>query len=328
VTQDPYQTLGVSRSASADDIRKAFRKLAKANHPDVNPGNAAAEERFKRVSAAFDILGDTEKKVKFDRGDIDADGRETSRGFGSGAPFGGGGGGGPFGARNSGRRAGPGAGPGAGFGGGDFDDILAEMFGGRAGAGPQGGGGAGAGGFGGRGPVKGDDLRLRLEIDLEEAIKGGAKRISLPSGATLDLTIPPAARDGQTLRLRGKGEAGRQGGPVGDALIELAIRAHPLYRRDGADLSMDLPISVPDAILGARVDAPTPDGPVSLTVPPRANSGQTLRLKGRGATDAQGRRGDLLARLVVMLPDMPDEALEAFAREWRDKRPYQPRRKV
>jgi DnaJ-class molecular chaperone len=325
VTQDPYQILGVSRSASADDIRKAFRKLAKANHPDVNPGNAAAEERFKRVSAAFDILGDPEKKTKFDRGEIDADGRESMRGFGGGSPFGGGGS--PFGARNAGRRAGPGGGPGggsgAGFGGGDFDDILAEMFGNRAGAGagPQ-------GGFGARGPVKGDDLRLRLEIDLEEAIKGGAKRISLPSGATLDLTIPAAARDGQTLRLRGKGEAGRQGGPTGDALIELAIRPHPLYRRDGADLSMDLPISVPDAILGARVDAPTPDGPVSLTVPPRANSGQTLRLKGRGATDAQGRRGDLLARLVVMLPDMPDEALEAFAREWRDKRPYLPRRKA
>jgi DnaJ-class molecular chaperone len=324
VTQDPYQILGVSRSASADDIRKAFRKLAKANHPDVNPGNAAAEERFKRVSAAFDILGDPEKKTKFDRGEIDADGRESMRGFGGGSPFGGGGS--PFGARNAGRRAGPGGGPGggagAGFGGGDFDDILAEMFGNRAGAGagPQ-------GGFGARGPVKGDDLRLRLEIDLEEAIKGGPKRISLPSGATLDLTIPAAARDGQTLRLRGKGEAGRQGGPTGDALIELAIRPHPLYRRDGADLSMDLPISVPDAILGARVDAPTPDGPVSLTVPPRANSGQTLRLKGRGATDAQGRRGDLLARLVVMLPDMPDDALEAFAREWRDKRPYQPRRK-
>ena len=325
MTQDPYQILGVSRSASADDIRKAFRKLAKANHPDVNPGNAAAEERFKRVSAAFDILGDPEKKTKFDRGEIDADGRESMRGFGGGSPFGGGGS--PFGARNAGRRAGPGGGPGggagAGFGGGDFDDILAEMFGNRAGAGagPQ-------GGFGARGPVKGDDLRLRLEIDLEEAIKGGPKRISLPSGATLDLTIPAAARDGQTLRLRGKGEAGRQGGPTGDALIELAIRPHPLYRRDGADLSMDLPISVPDAILGARVDAPTPDGPVSLTVPPRANSGQTLRLKGRGATDAQGRRGDLLARLVVMLPDMPDEALEAFAREWRDKRPYQPRRKA
>jgi DnaJ-class molecular chaperone len=325
VTQDPYQILGVSRSASADDIRKAFRKLAKANHPDVNPGNAAAEERFKRVSAAFDILGDPEKKTKFDRGEIDADGRESMRGFGGGSPFGGGGS--PFGARNAGRRAGPGGGPGggagAGFGGGDFDDILAEMFGNRAGAGagPQ-------GGFGARGPVKGDDLRLRLEIDLEEAIKGGPKRISLPSGATLDLTIPAAARDGQTLRLRGKGEAGRQGGPTGDALIELAIRPHPLYRRDGADLSMDLPISVPDAILGARVDAPTPDGPVSLTVPPRANAGQTLRLKGRGATDAQGRRGDLLARLVVMLPDMPDDALEAFAREWRDKRPYQPRRKV
>jgi len=192
VTQDPYQTLGVSRSASADEIRKAFRKLAKANHPDVNPGNAAAEERFKRVSAAFDILGDAEKKAKFDRGEIDADGRESMRGFGGGGgPFGGGGG--PFGGRSGGRRAGPGGGFGGGGGGGaDFEDILAEMFGNRAGAGPQGG----PGGFGARGPVKGDDLRLRLEIDLEEAIKGGPKRISemVPVlYAAVDSRLHPAA---------------------------------------------------------------------------------------------------------------------------------------
>ena len=319
MAQDPYQTLGVPRTASADDIRKAFRKLAKANHPDVNPGNDAAEERFKKVSAAFDILGDKEKKAKFDRGEIDADGRESTRGFGGGGnPFTGAG----FGGRAPGGGRRGGGGP---FQGADFDDILSEMF--RGGGGPGTAGGFAGAGFNPRAPAKGEDIRLRLEIELEEAIKGGPKRISLPDGQTLDLAIPAGAKDDQLLRLRGKGGPGRHGGPAGDALIELAIRPHPLYRREGADLHMDLPISAPDAILGAKVDAPTPDGQVTLTVPPRANSGQVLRLKGRGATDANGRRGDLMARLVVMLPEMPDEDLVRFAEEWREKRPYQPRRK-
>ncbi len=329
MAQDPYQTLGVPRTASADELRKAFRKLAKANHPDVNPGNAAAEERFKRISAAFDILGDKEKREKFDRGEIDADGREAMRGYGGGTGGGGGspfGSGGPFGPRGG--RRGPsggfsGGGGAGGFGGADFEDILSEMF-----SGGRGGGGPGGSGFNPRGPAKGEDVRLRLEIELEEAIKGGPKRISLPDGQTLDLNIPAAAKDDQILRLRGKGGAGRHGGPAGDALIELAIRPHPVYRREGADLHMDLPVSVPDAILGARIDAPTPDGPVTLTVPPKANSGQILRLKGRGAVDVHGKRGDLMARLVVTLPDMPDDVLEAFAKDWREKRPYQPRRKI
>ena len=313
VPQDPYQTLGVSRSASTAEIRKAFHKLAKANHPDVNPDNKAAEERFKRASAAFDLLGDPDKKARFDRGEIDGDGREVPRGFTGGGPFSG----------KPGRKPqGPGAGGGNPFQGADFEDILSEIMGGRAG-----------GGFSQRGPqngpMKGEDMRLRLEIELEEAIRGGPKRISLPDGQTLDITLPTGAKDEQVLRLRGKGGPGRLGGPAGDAMIELIIKPHPVFRREAgsADLTMDLPVSVPDAVLGARVDAPTPEGSVALTIPPRSNSGQMLRLKGRGAYAADGRRGDLFARLMIMLPDAPDEALVRFSTEWRDKRPYAPKRK-
>lgn len=306
MARDPYQVLGVPRGAGADDIRKAFRKLAKKHHPDANPGDKAAEERFKQVSAAFDILGDAEKRRKFDAGEIDADGREVFRGFGGGP-----GQGGPFG--------GGGAG---GFDSSDFSDILGEMFGRRGGRGGPRGGGPGPGaGFASKGP----DVRARLEIDLEEAILGGKKRISFQDGRTLDVTIPAGATDGQTLRLRGHGEPGRGG--KGDALIELAIRPHAVFRREGEQLVMDLPVSVPDAVLGGRVQAPTPDGPVTLTVPRGANSGQALRLKGKGLSDSRGVRGDLIARIQVVLPETPDPQLEAFAARWREERPYAPRRR-
>jgi DnaJ-class molecular chaperone len=316
VANDPYKELGVSRSAGADEIRRAFRKLAKQLHPDKNPGDPAAEERFKRISAAFDLLGDADKRKKFDRGDIDADGRETARSFSGGDPFSRGGmGGGP--------GMGPGMGAGAGgaqFEGVDLNDILGEMFGGRGSAQP-----GFRSAFGGA-SAKGADVRARLEIDLEEAIRGGPKRIAFSDGRTLDVNIPKGATDGQVLRLKGQGSPGR-GGP-GDALIELAIRPHPVFRREGEGLIMDLPISAPDAILGAKVQAPTPDGPVTLTVPKGSNSGSTLRLKGRGLPDARtGARGDLLARLQIMLPDAPDPELERFAEQWRKERPYTPRRR-
>ena len=305
MAQDPYAELGVSRSAGADEIRKAFRKLAKALHPDRNPGDKASEERFKRVSAAFDILGDPEKKAKFDRGDIDADGRETGRGF-----AGAGGGGGPWG----------GGGYSAGAGGPrvddhDFEDLLGEVFGAR-------------GGFRGRGfSPRGADVRARLEIDLEDSISGGVKRIVFGDGRTLDVTIPKGAAEGQVLRLKGQGQPGR-GGQAGDALVELVLRPHPVFRREGADLHMDLAVSVPDAVLGAKVGAPTPEGVVSLTVPKGSNSGSTMRLKGRGAVDpTTGRRGDLFARLMVTLPDPPDPELERFAERWRQERPYAPKRR-
>jgi DnaJ-class molecular chaperone len=307
VTRDPYEVLGVPRGAGADDIRKAFRKLAKKHHPDANPGDKASEERFKQVSGAFDLLGDPAKRRRFDAGEIDADGREVFRGFG-----------GPG-------QGGPSGGGAGGFDASDFSDILGEMFGRRGGrGGPRGGGGAGPGagpGFAARGP----DVRARLEIDLEEAILGGKKRISFQDGRTLDVTIPPGAADGQTLRLRGHGEPGRGG--KGDALIELSIRPHPVFRKENEQLVMDLPVSIPDAVLGGRVQAPTPDGPVSLTVPRGATSGQSLRLKGKGLADSRGVRGDLLARIQVMLPEGPDPQLEAFAARWREERPYVPRRR-
>lgn len=295
---DPYKELGVSRGASADEIKKAFRKLAKELHPDKNPGNTAADERFKRITAAFDLLGDAEKRAKFDRGEIDADGREQFRGGGGRSGPGGFGGGSP-------------GGGGAGFENIDLDELFG-MFGGRPGGRP-----------GGRtGPVRGQDVRATLEISLEDSIAGATRRIQFSDGRTLDVTIPKGAADGQVIRLRGQGAPGR-GGAAGDALIELKIAPHPLYSRDGGDLTMDLPVSVPDAVLGGKIPVRTPEGTVSMTIPKGSNSGQVLRLKGRGAF-AAGKRGDLLARLIVTLPETPDDPLVKFATEWRSKRPYRP----
>jgi len=298
LAQDPYQELGVARTASADELRRAFRKLAKQFHPDANPGNKAAEERFKRVAAAFDLLGDEAKRKRYDAGEIDADGRETMRGF-SGGPFGHGG------ARPQ------------DFETADLGDILGEMFGGRGGR---------TGGFGGFGPQRGADVRARLDIDLEEAIRGAKRRIAFSDGRTLEVAIPRGATEGQMLRLKGQGSPGRAG--PGDALIELSIRPHPIYRREGDNLTMDLPVSAPDAILGAKVEAPTPDGPVTLSIPAGSNSGSTLRLKGKGLVGARGGRGDLMARLVVMLPEKVGPELKSFAETWRAEHPYAPRRRA
>jgi len=300
VAGDPYKELGVARGASADEIKKAFRKLAKELHPDKNPGDKVSEERFKRITAAFDLLGDAEKRAKYDRGEIDADGREQFR-----APPGGGGRSGGFG----------------GFGGsggrGGFEDIdLEELFGAFGGGGRT----AGRGGFGG----KGQDVRATLDISLEDSIAGTTRRIQFSDGRMLDVVIPKGASEGQVIRLKGQGAPGR-GGQAGDALIELKIAPHPVFKRDGADLTMDLPVSVPDAVLGGKIQVPTPEGAVMMTIPKGSNSGKILRLKARGAY-AAGKRGDLLARLVVTLPETPDDDLIRFATEWRDKRPYKPGR--
>jgi DnaJ-class molecular chaperone len=301
VAGDPYKELGVARGASADEIKKAFRKLAKELHPDKNPGDKVSEERFKRITAAFDLLGDAEKRAKYDRGEIDADGREQFR-----APPGGGGRSGGFG----------------GFGGsggrGGFEDIdLEELFGAFGGGGRT----AGRGGFGGG---KGQDVRATLDISLEDSIAGTTRRIQFSDGRMLDVVIPKGASEGQVIRLKGQGAPGR-GGQAGDALIELKIAPHPVFKRDGADLTMDLPVSVPDAVLGGKIQVPTPEGAVMMTIPKGSNSGKILRLKARGAY-AAGKRGDLLARLVVTLPETPDDDLIRFATEWRDKRPYKPGR--
>lgn len=303
---DPYKELGVSKGASADEIKKAFRKLAKELHPDKNPGDKAAEERFKRITAAFDLLGDAEKRGKYDRGEIDSDGREQFRGFGGGHPGGGGRQGGFGGFGGSGGRGG-------------FEDIdLEELFG------AFGGGGRAKSGFGGGFGGKGQDVRATLDVSLEDAIAGTTRRIQFSDGRMLDVAIPKGASDGQVIRLKGQGAPGR-GGQAGDALIELKIAPHPVFKRDGADLTMDLPVSVPDAVLGGKIQVPTPEGAVMMTIPKGSNSGKVLRLKGRGAY-AGGKRGDLLAKLAVTLPETPDDELIRFATEWRDKRPYKPGR--
>ncbi len=302
VAGDPYKELGVAKGASAADIKAAFRKLAKELHPDKNPGDAKAEERFKRASAAFDILNDPEKKAQFDSGQIDADGQQQYRGFG-GQPGSGAGSGGFGGFSHTG---------GAG-GRASFDDLdLNEIFGRFGGGGGQ----SSSRGFG-----RGQDVRATLEVSLEDSIGGATRRIQFSDGRTLDVAIPKGATNGQTIRLRGQGMAGRT--EKGDALIELRIAPHPLFKVEGADVLMDLPISVPDAVLGGKVECPTPDGPVSVTVPKGSNSGQIMRLRGKGAY-AGGGRGDLKARLMVMLPETTDPILLRIAEDWRSSRPYKP----
>ncbi|WP_420470826.1 DnaJ C-terminal domain-containing protein [Brevundimonas sp. FT23042] len=299
---DPYKELGVARGASQDEVKKAFRKLAKDLHPDKNPGDKAAEDRFKRVTAAFDILGDKDKRAKFDRGEIDADGREQFRGFGGGGGRGPGGfGQGPFG--QGGARG--------GFENIDLDEIFGGMF----------GGGARPGGARGGFSPKGQDVRATLEISLEDSISGATRRIQFSDGRTLDVAIPKGAGDGQTIRLKGQGMPGR-GGENGDALIELKLAPHPVFTREGADLTMEQPVPLYDAVLGGKVPVRTPEGTVSLTIPKGSNSGKILRLKGRGAF-ANGKRGDLLAKLMIVLPEA-DEALDSLAQRVRDAGPIRP----
>ena len=298
---DPYKELGVSKGASADEIKKAFRKLAKELHPDRNPGDRKADERFKRVTAAFDLLGDPEKRAKYDRGEIDADGREQFRGFGGGA------------------RGGPGGSPfGQGGARGGFENIdLDELFGGMFGGGARGGA---RGGFSARGA----DVKATLEISLEDSITGATRRIQFSDGRTLDVTIPKGASDGQVIRLRGQGAPGAAGrSEAGDALITLKIAPHPVFQRDGADLTMDLPVPLPDAVLGGKVPVRTPEGVVNMTIPAGSNSGKVLRLKGKGAF-AGGKRGDLLAKLMVQLPETPDEGLTKLAQGMRDRGAFRP----
>jgi DnaJ-class molecular chaperone len=292
---DPYAALGISRSATADDIRRAYRTLAKELHPDVRPGDKQAEERFKRATAAFNLLSDPVTKGRFDRGEIDADGNERAA----------------FGSRpRQGARAHAGAGAANGqqdaF---DLGDIFSDLF--------------GPGFSSGRGytRMRGRDIRFTLDIDFLDAVNGAKRRISLAEGRTLDVAIPAGVESGQVLRLKGQGGAGVQGGPAGDALVELKVRPHPFFRREGQDIHMDLNVSLTEAVEGARVQAPTPGGPVALTIPAGANTGKVLRLKGKGVAG----QGDQFVRLQVVLPETADEDLRKFVKKW-SKRDYTPSR--
>lgn len=295
---DPYTALGVSRSATADEIRRAYRKLAKELHPDVRPGDKQAEDRFKRATAAFNLLSDPATKGRFDRGEIDADGNERMA-FGSRPRQG---------AR---AHAGAGAGPSAGMGAEAFDlgDIFSDLF------------GPGFGGGRGYTRMRGRDIRFTLDIDFLDAVNGAKRRISLTEGRTLDVAIPAGVETGQVLRLKNQGAPGIQGGPAGDALVELNVRPHPFFRREGQDIHMDLNISLTEAVEGARIQAPTPTGPVTLTIPAGSNTGKTLRLKGKGVAG----QGDQFVRLQVVLPDAADDDLKKFVKKW-PKKAYTPPR--
>ncbi|WP_121116077.1 DnaJ C-terminal domain-containing protein [Croceibacterium ferulae] len=322
---DPYSTLGVTRSASEAEIKSAYRKLAKELHPDRNADNPKAAQRFSEITNAYDLLGDKDKRARFDRGEIDADGNPASPfGAGGGGGFGGGG----FGGAGMGGRAG-GARGFEEFAGqeADLGDIFEGLFGGRGGPGMGGMGGAGMGagmgaGAGRRAPQRGANVNYRLKVAFIDAATLAPQRIALSDGATIDLKLPAGVEDGTQLRLKGKGEPGA-GGP-GDATVTIEVQPHPFFTRDGDDVRLDLPITLDEAVAGAKVKVPTVDGPVMLTVAPGSGGGKVLRLKGRGFTRKAGGRGDQLVTLNVALPADLTELAERLE-GWSDPTPVRAR---
>jgi DnaJ-class molecular chaperone len=326
--RDPYEVLGVPRGASAAAIKSAYRKLAKKHHPDSNKDDPKAASRFSEINSANEILGDEDKRKQFDRGEIDAEGKPRFAGFpGGGGPGGGGPGGrpGPGGFESYTFRTGGGGGPG-GAGGGGFEDILNSMF---ANAGR---GGGARGGAGRASPFEFEtggigldlDVTVAMTVSLEEAAQGGEKRVRLPSGKELNVKIPAGVTEGQQIRLRGQGETA-QGHPPGDLLITVHVAPHAFFKVDGSDLRVDLPITLYEAVLGAKVRVPTLGGAVDLSIPKNTSSGRTFRLKGKGLPKPGGTHGDLFVTARIMLPDGNDSELEALMEKWRDGHPYNPR---
>jgi len=304
--RDPYLVLGVPRSADADAIKKAYRALAKELHPDLNPGRDDVEQRFREVAAAYDLLGDADKRARFDRGEIDASGAARAD-----RPRGRAGGG-------RGGRARP---EGFSF---DPDDLFSDLFRDRAGAGAAGGGGK----AGGAGP-RGSDVTYSLTVPFVEAALGTRRRIALSTGKSLEVTIPPGTRDQQKLRLRGQGLAGLGGIPPGDAIVEVWVEPHPFFTREGADIHVEVPVSLNEAVLGASIRVPTVDGTVQVKVPPGSNTGTRLRLRGKGVADQETKgSGDQYVTLKVVLPDPPDPALAELVEQWAKTGAYNPRRKA
>jgi DnaJ-class molecular chaperone len=314
--RDPYSVLGVSKGASAADIKSAYRKLAKKLHPDANKSDPKAASRFSELNAAYEIVGDDDKRKAFDRGEIDAEGKPRFQGFeGFGAGPRGGGAGGPEGMQRSGGR-------GAG-GRGGFEEVLRDMFGGAARA-RRGGGGGFQFEEEEYAPPPGRDITATATITLEEAAKGTTRRVELPTGKELEVKVPAGLTDGQQIRLKGQGLA-MPGGKPGDVLITVSIAPHHLFERDGNDLRIELPVTLYEAVLGAKVRVPTLDGAVELSIPPNTSSGRTFRLKGKGFPAKSGA-GDLMATARIVLPDGSDQALEELMKSWRELRPYDPRK--
>lgn len=306
---DPYTTLGVARTASEAEIKKAYRKLAKELHPDKNKDNPKASERFSTVTQAYDLLNDKDKRARFDRGEIDGDGNPAAPfGFGAGA------------GNPGGFRPGPGGG---GFqaDGPDLSDIFENMFSGGGGGG-RGGFAGGFGGFGRREQPKGGNILYKLDVPFTDAVAAKPQRITLGDGKTIDLKIPAGLESGAQMRLAGKGQAGPGGN--GDGIVTITVLPHRFFERVGDDVRLDLPVSLVEAVLGASVRVPTAEGAVMLTVPKGSTSGKTLRLRGRGFHRKDGTRGDQLVTLMIDLP-ADDAALIAFAEDWKDESARNPR---
>ncbi len=307
---DPYTVLGVARTASDDDIRKAFRKLAKQYHPDLNPGDKAAEAKFKEISQANELLSDAEKRRRFDAGEIDATGQEVPpRGFYRDQAGG-------FGGKYE--RAG------AHESFVDMGGIFSEMFGQRRG----GRGGFQGGGFDGEGfDMAGMPVTYSLRVPFLVAARGGKQRVNLPDGRTLDIDVPEGTTNGQTLRLKGQGMPGTKGRPAGDAYVEILVDPHAFFEPRDNDIHVELPVSVTEAALGGKVRVPTVGGAVMLNVPAGSNTGTSLRLKGRGLLDRKsGQRGDQYVKLKIVLPDAPDDKLKAFLETWEAGKAHDPRK--
>jgi DnaJ-class molecular chaperone len=310
--RDPYEVLGVAKGASEADIKKAFRALAKKHHPDKHAGDAAAKKKFQEISAAYDILGDKDKRAQFDAGAIGPDGNprgfdpRQGGGFRQGSPFG-------FGAGGGNRDFHFTFDDAEAAGGGSFEDLLAGMMGGgRRGAPRQ---------------ARGEDFTAAVTVSLSEAVAGGTRRVVMANGEQIDVKIPVGVRDGQTIRVKGRGGAGRGGGPNGDVLLQVSVAPHPFLTRDGNDLRMDLPVTLKEAVAGGKVPVPALSGSLAVTVPAGSNTGTTLRLKGKGVpAHAKEEAGDLYVRLVISLPDQPDAALRAFVEGWTTS--YDPRLKL
>ena len=288
--RNPYEILGVSKTASADDIRSAYRKLAKKLHPDLNPGDKSSEDKFKEVSTAYDLLSDNEKRAKFDAGVIDAAGNEKQQQR-------------PYYRDYAGANAGAaGANPNyeqaSAFSDmGDMDDILAEMFARQAHA---------------RRNARGEDVHYRLSVPFLDAVNGATQRLNLPGGSTIDVKIPAGINDGQSIRLKGKGTPSQGSGAAGDARVEISVLPHSFFTRVGDDLLVELPVSIKEAALGGPIKAPTASGTVMLNIPANSNTGTQLRLKGKGVAG----RGDLLVKLRVVMPKRADQQLNDFLKGW------------
>lgn len=302
--RDPYQVLGLARTASTEEVKQAYRRLAKQYHPDLNPGRSDIEQKFKEVSAAYNLLSDADRRSRYDRGEIDANGNERAAGG--------------FHRSHGGRRGAAGD-----FSGFDADDLFSDLFGSR-----RRGAGFGTGSAGTGSKPRGSDISYSVTISFVEAALGGKRRISLSNGKDLDITIPPGTADQQKLRLKGQGLGGGLS-VAGDAIVEVHVEPHPFFTRKDFDIHLEVPVSLPEAVLGATIKVPTLDGQVAVKVPNGSNTGSVLRLKGKGILDS-GRRvhGDQYVKLKVVLPDPPDAELASFLEKWAKGRSYDVRRKA